>query len=74
MSRIIDNENEKMFNVFPKELSRSNEIAISSAYFNTIGYDADLESVYQDFNEIIECPLSRPIDCRTAEVDYDQNR
>jgi len=38
MSRIIDNENEKMFNILLKELSKSDEIAIASAYFNIGGF------------------------------------
>ncbi|MGC8618636.1 MAG: SNF2-related protein [Thermoplasmata archaeon] len=38
MSRIIDNENEKMFSVLLRELSKSDEVAIASAYFNIGGF------------------------------------
>ena len=38
MSRIIDNENEKMYEVLNKELPLSNELAFASAYFNIKGF------------------------------------
>ncbi len=38
MSRIIDNENEKMSKILSNELHKADEVAIASAYFNVGGY------------------------------------
>lgn len=45
MSRIVDNDGKKMYEVLNEELLNSNEIAIASAYFNIGGYGLIKESI-----------------------------
>ena len=45
MSRIIDNEKEKMYEVLNKELPLSNELAFASAYFNIKGFGLVKEAI-----------------------------
>ena len=45
MSRIIDNEKEKMYEVLNKELPLSNELAFASAYFNIKGFGLIKEAI-----------------------------
>ncbi|MEM0135484.1 MAG: SNF2-related protein [Thermoplasmatales archaeon] len=45
MSRIVDNESEKMYDVLKRELSSADEIAIASAYFNIGGFGLIKDSI-----------------------------
>ena len=46
MSRIIDNDKEKMYQVLNKELPLSNELAFASAYFNIKGFGLIKEAIW----------------------------
>ncbi len=59
MSRIIDNENEKLSRVLLKEFARSDEIAIASAYFNVGGYGLIKDAIR---NKPLKFLIGRPQD------------
>ncbi len=59
MSRIIDNEREKMFEILNKELPSSDELAFASAYFNIKGFGLIKDAIK---NKPLKFLVGRPQD------------